>query len=232
MTADKLTPVLGETWAKALYPMFDEPFMQTLGQRLVKERKNHNVFPSAKDQFRAFRETPMDQVKVVIVGQDPYHTPGLADGLAFSVRDEPLSGYIPPSLQNILIEANDDVGLGPVSSYDLTPWAKQGVLMLNTLLTVREGQPLSHKDIGWRMFTSRVLDSLVESRFFPFVFVGWGAKAQATIDRHIDVFFHPYVRSPHPSPLSAHRGFFGSCPFSRVNEALIKDGIEPIDWTL
>lgn len=234
MTDPQIESLVGPSWVDPLRETFNLPFMAKLGRILVKERKENAIYPSKEDMFRAFRETPYESVKVVIVGQDPYPQPGVADGLAFSARYvDTVMGQTPPaSLLNILREANDDVGLQPVQSFDLTPWASQGALMLNTLLTVRAGQPLSHVKTGWRTFTRRTLDSLVDGRNHPFVFVGWGLKAQAVVEEHLDPFSHYYVRSSHPSPRSADRGFFGSKPFSKINDHLIRTGQEPIDWSL
>lgn len=180
--------------------------------------------------FQALKETPFQEVKVVILGQDPYHTPGMATGLSFSVPEDTIK--IPPSLRNIFEEMEDDIGFkDPAPNPDLTRWARQGVLLLNTSLTVREYQAASHANIGWSQFTARVLQEIMEG-IKPTVFILWGNHAQHTIDSQVECDWntHLAIRSAHPSPLSAHKGFFGSKPFSRTNKFLVDAGIEPIDW--
>lgn len=209
--------------------------MEVLGPRIhaiatFLEREasaGHTVFPSSKVIFRALELTPPSALKAVILGQDPYHGPGQAHGLAFSV---PHGTQAPPSLLNILTELQNDLGIRrPQPTHcDLTPWAKQGVLLLNTFLTVREGSPLSHARIGWDAVTDAIL-SAVRHRQDGVAVVLWGNHA-ATKGRIFEGSHHIVVRAPHPSPLSAYRGFFGSKPFTRINEALTTLGKSPIDW--
>jgi uracil-DNA glycosylase len=235
MNKKQVSTIFGPSWVEIMHPIMNSDYMQKIGRTLVGERREFEVFPSQQDMFRAFRETPLDKVKVILIGQDPYHTPGMADGLCFSVRNPPIGSRTPPSLVNILKELEDDLGprgVGAGFSTDLTPWARQGVLMLNTALSVRSGVADSHRDIGWDLFIRNVLDGVVEARFFPLVFVGWGKKAQAVIDNHLDPFFHHYVKSAHPSPFSAHKGFFGSKPFSKINGYLEQENTPPINWSL
>ena len=185
------------------------------------------VYPPMEQVFTAFRLTPPEQVRVVILGQDPYHEPGQAHGLAFSVKE---GVKLPPSLVNIYKERQADLGIEPTKSGDLTHWAKQGVFLLNAVLTVEEGKANSHKDIGWQAFTDKVVESLAELPQ-PIAFILWGAQAQKKAKAAAN---SPYPRlilqSAHPSPLSSYRGFFGSKPFSQVNEFLKKQGETPILW--
>lgn len=185
------------------------------------------VYPSRTDLFAAFSLTPPEAVRVVILGQDPYHEPGQAHGLAFSVKE---GVKLPPSLRNIYTERQSDVGVPPGQSGDLTHWAKQGVLLLNTVLTVEHGKANSHRDYGWQAFTDAVVDALAELPQ-PVAFVLWGAQAQK---KAAAAASSPYPRlilqGPHPSPLSAYRGFFGSRPFSQINEFLARHGETPIRW--
>lgn len=190
------------------------------------------IYPAHKDLFNAFHLCPYDNVKVVILGQDPYIGPGQAHGLAFSV---PAGVDIPPSLRNIFKELHNDIGVPTPTSGCLEKWAKQGLLLLNTSLTVRAGESGSHKDFGWQIFTDKII-SVLNEKETPIVFLLWGKHAQSKaklITR--DSYYHgPHLVlcSPHPSPLSAHWGFFDSKPFSKTNEFLIKNNIAPIDWTL
>lgn len=185
------------------------------------------VFPPVDKIFNAFSTTPLNDVKCVILGQDPYHQPNQAMGLSFSVPD---SITIPPSLRNIFIELEDDLGFIPPKHGDLTKWAHHGVLLLNSILTVLNGSPLSHQNIGWEQFVSQVLVTL--SNHNPFVvFVLWGKSAQR-FEKFIDKKKHKVIKGVHPSPLSAHRGFFGSKPFSEINDALLANGKSPIVWAL
>ena len=179
------------------------------------------------DIFNAFHLTPLSQTKVCIIGQDPYHGPGQAHGLAFSVKP---GGAIPPSLLNIYKELEADLGC-PIPSHGcLTTWAKQGVLLLNAVLTVRSGEAGSHRNAGWEIFTSRIIE-ILNVRAEPVIFILWGRDAQNK-KALISNSQHPIIASPHPSPLSAHRGFFGSRPFSRANELLKTQGTDPIDWCI
>jgi uracil-DNA glycosylase len=219
-------PRLEPSWLAVLGPEFDKPYMDALRAFLVAEKTAHRVFPPGPEMFAAFDHTPFDRVRVVILGQDPYHGPGQAHGLCFSVkRGVPK----PPSLENILKELHDDVGCPIPPHGDLTGWARQGVLLLNTVLTVRAHQANSHRDKGWETFTDRVITELVARRE-GLVFVLWGSAARQKIpmiDRR-----HVVVDSAHPSPLSAHAGFFGSRPFSRIDAHLRSRGEPPIDWAL
>ncbi len=189
------------------------------------------IYPPQDQIFRALQLTPPDKVKVCIIGQDPYHSPGAANGLAFSINP---GRRIQPSLQNIFKELHNDIGCPIPNSGDLTPWAKQGVLLLNTSLTVTEGQPNSHKDWGWHTFTSHIFNICLDELPQPIVFILWGANAQHFADH---VPWQSYdnkvaFMSAHPSPMSADRGFFGSKPFSKTNAFLVSHGSTPIDWTL
>jgi uracil-DNA glycosylase len=193
------------------------------------EATGHCVFPPRRDIFRALDLTPFDAVRVVILGQDPYHGTGQAHGLAFSV---PRGVLAPPSLSNILKECLADVGAARPSprDCDLSPWARQGVLLLNTLLTVRKDSPMSHAAIGWEEVCDSILEAL-KARPQPMVFLLWGAQAAAR-GRLLEGTQHILFKAPHPSPLSAHRGFFGARPFSKANEALTRLGHPAIDWSL
>ena len=212
-------------------PLFDKEssklYFITLQEFLHHEHKQHTIFPPQHRVYAAFEATPLANTRVVILGQDPYHGPGQANGLAFSVqRDTPL----PPSLRNIFRELVTDLDIDAPRHGDLTPWAQQGVLLLNTTLTVREGEPLSHAGEGWEQFTDAVIEHISATQK-SCVFVLWGASAQKK-SHLIDTARHHVVRAAHPSPLSAHRGFFGSRPFSTINRLLVESGQAPIDWAL
>ena len=191
------------------------------------ERRTHTVFPPVDDELAALRATPLAATKVVILGQDPYHGEGQAHGLSFSVRH---GVRIPPSLRNILTELHDDTGVAVPNSGDLTPWARRGVLLLNTTLTVRQGEAGSHHGRGWERFTDAII-SAVNGKEERTVFVLWGNHARQK-RQLITNPVHSVLESAHPSPLSARNGFFGSRPFSRANKALAEAGFEPVDWTL
>lgn len=214
-------------WNPLLRGEFDEPYWAELQAFVAAERSAHTVYPPHDDVFAALRLTPHARTKVVILGQDPYHGPQQAHGLAFSVRH---GVRIPPSLRNIHKELHADLGVPIPSHGNLERWARQGVLLLNTSLTVRAGQAGSHSGKGWETFTDRVID-VVNDTAQPVVFVLWGNHARRKMSR-IDTTRHRVVESPHPSPLSAHNGFFESRPFSRVNELLVELGREPVDWNL
>ena len=218
---------IGNDWDEILKGEFDKPYYQQLRQFLISEYKTHTIYPDMYDIFNALKYTPYSRVKAVILGQDPYHEPGQAHGLSFSVREgiEP-----PPSLKNIYKELNGDLGLPIPQNGDLTKWAEQGVLLLNASLTVRRGQADSHKGKGWEIFTDKVI-SLLNERSEPIVFILWGNKAKAKTAL-ITNKEHCIITSAHPSPLSASYGFFGSKPFSKCNAFLQAKGIEPIDWSL
>jgi len=217
-----LDQLVAPDWATALAPV--EPHLRTIGDALRAEiAAGHRYLPAPDAVLRAFTR-PMAQVRVLVVGQDPYPTPGHPVGLSFSVA--PHVRPLPRSLQNIFRELTDDVGGTPGPSGDLSGWADQGVLLLNRVLTVREGQPGSHRNLGWQAITDRAVAALVE-RGDPLVAILWGRDAQQMRRLLGDV---PAVESVHPSPLSADRGFFGSRPFSRVNRLLADVGAAPIDW--
>ncbi|MDD3404203.1 MAG: uracil-DNA glycosylase [Hespellia sp.] len=214
-------------WEAALREEFKKPYYRELFQKVNAEYKNNLIFPPAEDVFNAFHLTPLKEVKVVILGQDPYHNHGQAHGLCFSVKK---GVDIPPSLVNIYKELQDDVGCTIPSHGELTKWAEQGVLMLNTVLTVRAHQANSHRGIGWEEFTDAAIMAL-NGQDRPIVFLLWGAPAQRK-KRMLNNPRHLILEAPHPSPLSAYRGFFGSRPFSQTNEFLRANGIEPIDWQI
>lgn len=220
-------PIIHESWKEVLGGEFSHPYMNELKAFLVEEKKNHTIYPRGSEIFNAFNSTPFGSVKAVILGQDPYHGANQAHGLSFSVRH---GTPLPPSLQNIFKELVADIGCPFPRSGDLSHWADEGVLLLNTLLTVRSGEPFSHKDHGWERFTDQVIRILNERREH-IVFILWGAPAGKK-EALIDPAKHHIIRSPHPSPLSSYRGFFGSRPFSRTNEYLNAQGIAPIDWRL
>ncbi|MEZ4825303.1 MAG: uracil-DNA glycosylase [Bacteroidia bacterium] len=213
-------------WKKVLYEEFAQNYFQDLKAFLIEEKKSGNlVFPPGKDIFNAFNQTPFDKVRVIILGQDPYHGPGQAHGLSFSVP----SGIVPPpSLKNIYKELHDDVGISIPSHGNLEKWASQGVLLLNAVLTVRAHQAGSHQGKGWEAFTTAAINALNDQKN-GLVFLLWGRHAQEK-GKLIDPSRHFVLRSAHPSPLSAHNGFFGCKHFSQTNEILIKQGMEPINW--
>ena len=222
-----LASLLPEDWRFALEPILRTDSFRNLGAFLEKEYAEQTVFPPVEDLFSAFRLTPLEKVRVVILGQDPYHDDGQAHGLAFSVRP---GIPFPPSLRNIFRELHDDIGCAVPASGSLIPWAKQGVLLLNTVLTVRAHHAASHQKHGWEQFTDGVI-SYLSSRGKPLIFVLWGAPAQKKKSL-IDTARHSVIESVHPSPLSAYRGFFGSRPFSQINRILLLNGESPIDWQL
>ncbi len=214
-------------WNPILRGEFDRPYWGDLMRFVASERSKHEVFPPAEEVFAALHLTPYAQVKVLILGQDPYHGPGQAHGLCFSVRD---GVDIPPSLVNIHTELRVDLGITAPASGNLEPWARAGVLLLNTTLTVRAHRAASHQGHGWETFTDAVI-SAVNAKHEPVVFIFWGAAARRKRTL-VDTSRHFIIESPHPSPLSAHRGFFGSRPFSRANQALVDAGRSPVDWSL
>ncbi|MDD7738785.1 MAG: uracil-DNA glycosylase [Lachnospiraceae bacterium] len=220
-------PPLSGSWANALKGEFSKEYYRKLFQTVGTEYRNYTVYPPADDIFNAFHFTPLEQVKVVILGQDPYHEPGQAHGLCFSVKPDV---EIPPSLVNIYRELESDLGCYIPNNGYLEKWARQGVLMLNTVLTVRAHQANSHKDIGWEEFTDAAIRVLADQDR-PMVFILWGKPAQRK-KAMITNPAHLVLESAHPSPLSAYRGFFGSRPFSRTNEYLESSGLTPIDWQI
>lgn len=218
---------LGNDWGQLLEQEMGQPYFQELMARLETEYEQHTVYPKKTDLFRALKLTPYEDVKVVILGQDPYHGPNQAHGLSFSV----LPGVTPPpSLKNIFKELQEDLGCTPPNHGFLEHWARQGVLLLNAVLTVREGQPNSHRKLGWQRFTDKIIHTL-NARQRPMVFILWGRNAQEK-GNFIDTSRHFVIQSAHPSPLSARTGFFGSRPFSRSNQFLKKNGIAEIDWQI
>ncbi len=215
------------SWYDVLKEEFESPYFAQLKEFLVAERQQYTCYPPGSKIFNAFDSTPFDKVKVVILGQDPYHEPGQAMGLCFSV---PHGVAVPPSLVNIIKEINTDLGTSiPNTSGDLSGWAEQGVLLLNATLTVRAHQAGSHQHHGWEQFTDAAICALAKRRR-GIVFLLWGSYAIAK-RKYIDPNYHHILTAPHPSPLSAYRGFFGCCHFSRTNEILKSRGQEPIDWT-
>lgn len=218
---------LHPSWLEPLRDEFEQAYMQKLRDFLRQEKQQHVVYPPGPLIFNALNSTPLDKVKVVIIGQDPYHGPGQAHGLCFSV---PPGVPVPPSLRNIFKELQDDLGIAPATHGNLQHWAEQGVLLLNAVLTVRQGQPGAHQGRGWETFTDRVIE-LVNQKQDQVVFFLWGSYAQKK-GACIDGSRHCVLRAPHPSPLSAHRGFFGSRPFSRANDYLLANGKTPVDWQL
>lgn len=214
-----------KSWAESLAEEFDKPYFEQLTDFVRREYQSGVVYPPGGLIFNAFNLCPMDKVRVVLIGQDPYHEPGQAHGLCFSVQD---GVKFPPSLANILREVRDDVGTPIPVSGNLTRWAQQGVLMLNATLTVREHAAGSHQRRGWETFTDAVI-SCLSRRCENLVFILWGSYAQSKLPL-IDTNRHLALMSVHPSPLSAHRGFFGNHHFSKTNEYLIQHGYEPIKW--
>ncbi|MCY7814512.1 uracil-DNA glycosylase [Bacillus haynesii] len=219
--------ILNDSWWQQLKDEFDKPYYQELREMLKREYAEHTVYPEPNDIYNALHYTSYESVKVVILGQDPYHGPGQAHGLSFSVQP---GVNPPPSLKNIFIELQNDIGADIPNHGSLVNWAKQGVLLLNTVLTVRRGQANSHKGKGWEQLTDSIIDVL-NKRDKPVVFILWGRHAQMKKER-IDTSKHFIIQSPHPSPFSARNGFFGSRPFSRANQYLEQIGDEPIDWSL
>ena len=214
-------------WNPILRQEFNKPYWAELQNYILDQRASHMVFPAHSDMFRAFHLTSFAALKVVILGQDPYHGVGQANGLCFSVST---GVSFPPSLRNIFKELEDDVGVSKPQSGDLAAWAEQGILLLNTTLTVREGAAASHQGKGWETFTDEVI-RCVSQKKEKVVFVLWGASARRKKSL-IDATKHTCIESVHPSPLSAYRGFFGSKPFSRINQLLRQQGVTEIDWSL
>ena len=217
-----------ESWKRVLAEEFEKPYFKTLAETLhAKKRQGELIYPPGPLIFNAFNLTPFDKVKVVIIGQDPYHEPGQAHGLCFSVQQ---GTKFPPSLVNIFQELQSDVGIPAPQNGNLENWARQGVLLLNATLTVRAHQAGSHQRRGWEIFTDAAISQLSQKRS-GLVFLLWGSYAQAKIQL-IDTYKHFILTAPHPSPLSAYRGFFGCKHFSKTNEILIQNRQTPIDWRL
>ncbi|OWR29577.1 uracil-DNA glycosylase [Saccharibacillus sp. O23] len=219
--------MFGNDWDEVLKDEINQPYFKELMQRVAEEYRTHTVYPPEPLLFQALKLTPFAAVKAVILGQDPYHGPGQAHGLSFSV----LPGVkIPPSLRNMYKELASDLGYSIPDHGYLIHWAEEGVLLLNTVLTVREGQAASHQKLGWQRFTDAVIRAIGE-REQPAVFILWGAHAQKK-EALIDTGRHAVLKSVHPSPLSARGGFFGSRPYSQTNDYLKSHGIQPINWEI
>jgi uracil-DNA glycosylase len=214
------------SWKKVLAPLFDEPYFSQISAHLKTEKAlNSIIYPKGSLIFNAFEQTPFDKVQVVILGQDPYHNPGQAMGLSFSVPD---GVKIPPSLVNIYKELNKDIGMPIPTTGNLTKWAQQGVLLLNAILTVRANEPASHGKIGWMEFTNDII-KIISDQKRNIVFLLWGNFAQQK-QMYIDATKHKILKAAHPSPLSAHNGFWGCKHFSSTNIYLAEHGKNPIDW--
>lgn len=222
-----MPPIFKNDWGPLLEEEMSKPYYQALRKRIAEEYRTRTVYPDMYHIFQALHLTSYEDTKVVILGQDPYHGPGQAHGLSFSVMPGVRQ---PPSLQNIFKELQNDLGCRVPNHGCLEHWAKQGVLLLNAVLTVRESEPNSHKGYGWEKLTDRIVSALGE-RERPLVFILWGRQAQQKA-AHIDRKRHLVLTSAHPSPLSAHAGFFGSKPFSRANEFLRANGQSEIDWQI
>ena len=219
---------LHPSWLEPLRPEFAQSYMAELKRFLLTEKQQgKHIFPKGNEWFRALDLTPLNQVRVVILGQDPYHGPNQAHGLCFSVRHGVQS---PPSLVNIFKELQSDLGIEPAPHGFLEHWAKQGVLLLNSVLTVEMGRAASHRDRGWERFTDAIVRE-VNARTEPVVFMLWGSYAQKKA-AFVDTSRHLVLKAPHPSPLSAHSGFFGCRHFSKANAFLESRGLDPIDWAL
>ena len=218
---------ISNDWLEPLTPEFKKPYYKKLYDSVKAEYSSHTVYPPADDIFNAFDFTPLEQVKVVIIGQDPYHEPGQAHGLCFSVKP---GIKTPPSLVNIYKELQDDLGCYVPNNGYLEKWARQGVLMLNNVLTVRAHAANSHKDLGWEQFTDAVID-ILNQQDRPIVFLLWGSPAQRKCAK-LNNSNHLILKAPHPSPLSAYRGFFGCKHFSQTNDYLTSKGLTPIDWQI
>lgn len=214
-----------ESWRKELQTEFDKPYFYQLAEFVRSEYSSYKIYPPSSLIFNAFNLCPFDKVKVVLIGQDPYHEPGQAHGLCFSVND---GVPFPPSLRNIFQEINTDLGISIPITGNLTHWAEQGVLLLNATLTVREHSAGSHQKKGWETFTDAVIKT-ISNRKSGVVFILWGSYAQSKAQL-IDSSRHLVLRSAHPSPLSAYRGFFGNHHFSLTNDYLVKQGLSPIKW--
>lgn len=221
----EVNPQIEESWLEALKEEFSSDYFISLKQFLKEEKKKYTIFPPGNEMFTAFNLCPLSLVKVVIIGQDPYHGPGQAHGLSFSVPD---GVAVPPSLRNIYKEINNDLGIPIPKTGNLEKWAEQGVLLLNAILSVRATEAASHHGKGWELFTNKVIKTISDLRA-GIIFVLWGKYAQ---DKQvlIDTNKHFILKAPHPSPLSASRGFLGCGHFSTINQILKENGIEDIDW--
>lgn len=219
--------MVGNDWDQILKEEMNQEYFKKLIQFIEKEYHEKTIYPKKTEIFKAFRNTSYKDTKVVILGQDPYHGAQQAEGLSFSVKE---GIAFPPSLKNIFKELNSDLGYEIPSSGSLVPWTKEGVLLLNTVLTVEENKPASHKDLGWEKFTDKVIEKIAE-KDSPVVFILWGSFARSK-KKLIKNKNHYIIESAHPSPLSAYNGFFGSRPFSKTNDFLISQGLEPIHWEI
>lgn len=219
--------MIGNNWDNLLKDEYEKDYFKNLQKFVITEYKNKTIYPKISEIFKAFVETNYDDVKVVILGQDPYHGDNEAEGLSFSVK---IGIQKPPSLINIFTELKDDLGCKIPNNGSLISWAKQGVLLLNSTLTVVKDTPKSHSNKGWEIFTDEVI-KLVNKKNTPVVFILWGNDARSKKSL-ITNPKHCVLESPHPSPLSAYRGFFGSKPFSKTNNFLIKNNVKPIDWQI
>ena len=217
--------MIGNSWDTLLQEEYQKDYFKNLMDFVKQEYKSKTIYPKQNEVFNAFRYTSFENVKVVILGQDPYHGPNQAEGLSFSVSNEVLK---PPSLQNIFKELESDLGIPFPKSNSLKPWAKEGVMLLNAVLTVQEHTPTSHKDKGWETFTDNVI-KILNTKKAPVVFILWGSYARNK-KKLITNPIHYVIESPHPSPFSAYNGFFGSKPFSKTNEFLKSKGIKEINW--
>ena len=219
--------MIGNSWDILLKDEYEKEYFKNLQKFIINEYKTKTVYPKMSEIFNAFTKTSYDNVKVVILGQDPYHGEGEAEGLSFSVK---IGIQKPPSLINIFSELKNDLGISPPNHGSLVHWANQGVLLLNSTLTVVKDKPKSHSNKGWETFTDEVI-KLINKKETPVVFILWGSDARSK-KYLINNKKHLIIESAHPSPLSAYRGFFGSKPFSKTNDFLIKNNIEPIDWKI
>lgn len=228
ISTQNLLQTIPKAWRSSLTSEIESTYFLQLAEFVRNERKIAKIYPSQGVVFNALEQTSLDEVRVVLLGQDPYHQPGQAQGLCFSVPD---GVPLPPSLKNIYKELASDLNVPVPKSGSLLPWAKQGVLLLNTLLTVREGQPLAHQNRGWEQFTDRIIE-LVLAKNEPVVFLLWGRLAKEKVFRlrSQNGTEHLFLTAPHPSPLSSHRGFFGCKHFSKVNAFLEKTGKGSVSW--
>jgi uracil-DNA glycosylase len=222
-----INPVIEESWKNVLIDEFQKPYFKQIKKTLVEEKLKYHIYPPGALIFNAFNQTPIEKVSVVILGQDPYHGPGQAHGLCFSV---PQGIAQPPSLVNIFKEIRDDLGIPVPKTGNLEKWAQQGVLLLNAMLSVRANSAGSHQKIGWETFTNQVIQTISDKRD-GIIFLLWGRFAQEKA-KLIDTTRHTILTAAHPSPLSAYNGFFGCKHFSKTNEILKKMGKKPIDWAI
>ena len=219
--------MLGNDWDKILEDELNKDYFKKIISHINLEYEQKTIYPDISEIFKAFRLTSYKDVKVVILGQDPYHGEGQAEGLSFSVKD---GIQKPPSLQNIFKELNSDLGYEIPTTGSLISWAENGVLLLNSILTVEKDKPASHRDYGWEIFTDAVIKR-INARSTPVVFIFWGSFARAK-KKYVTNKIHLVIESPHPSPFSAYNGFFGSKPFSKTNDFLIKNKEQPINWNI